>query len=58
MDSKIETQYTEIIKDNGEISPVNTIEYDQKTEKRLIRRVDKRLLPILELSAVSLSLIL
>lgn len=49
MDYKTETQHTEV-KDSGDVTPLERIptpEYDPVAAKKLIRRIDVRLLPIL-----------
>jgi hypothetical protein len=49
MDYKTETQHTEV-KDSGGVSPleqIETVEFDPLEAKKLIRRIDVRLLPIL-----------
>ena len=50
MDSKGEDVQVEKLRDSGDVTPlehVETVEWDPKEEKKLIRRIDRRLLPIL-----------
>ncbi|KIW01781.1 uncharacterized protein PV09_06953 [Verruconis gallopava] len=50
MDPKIETQHNEEIKESGVVTPESSqeaVDFDQHAEKKLIRKVDRRLLPIL-----------
>jgi hypothetical protein len=47
MDDKHETQHVDYVRSSGDVTPVEPVEYDANEEKRLIRRIDKRLLPIL-----------
>ena len=50
MDSKVAAEHTEHTKEENIITPPSEqeqVQYDAQTEKKLIRRVDWRLLPIL-----------
>ena len=52
-DYKTESKHVEAVKSSGDITPaepidhVESVEFDPTEEKRLIRRIDRRLLPIL-----------
>ena len=53
MDYKTESKHVEAVEDSGDVTTVEpidhveSVEFDPAEEKRLIRRIDRRLLPIL-----------